>query len=1058
MQRAKLKNSEQLWKARLADAAARYPLRICFDSPEGVQAMGSNDALRQFIGELNELRLHAGSPNPKAIWRSADVAASGLPKPSPGTLRNVLDGNIVRAPAYETVYALVTGMRNHAAALNLVLNPQESDTGWWKKRHERLVRDLSSDEHPNMPVRRSAALSRLRPYVKAWDGSTPPTLADLSEGEIEGQNFFPWAFGDSYIPRPDIDEELQTTLQTPTSPFPFLLVYGERNAGKSASAWNAAQVALDPRTEVLVPRGGRALAEIAFIDDISSAVQAPALIWADGFSAGDMEHLTHEVLECLSGFAFVIVTISADDCGAILNAEGSQTLPVAREAFRNAYHAYIPYDLVMVDRWTSQQSTDPVRVSQAEPQADSRLMWIRLNSARQVSPEGMAIVRGAIDSRRAGLMRPLTRDELKQLFPSYLAQATRSSASDELFMAGMEWAQESTPGTAPMLECTTYPEEEHQPTWIASTAMAIEDAPWRLPEFIWPNLIEMANPKECLLIAYHADKFGELDYANDAYKKAATDREFCLLANLRRGEVNQRMGRISAAKDCFMSVINYGASREAGAAAYLIGRAFKEEGDAKNAVRYWMLSTELPGEMSLMAWFELGLHYILSFEREKAIAALDRDFSALNPVFPGTSLTTEFRASILLEFARNSSGGLRSRLEELEFLATEDEDNQAAIILDTLKDYIGSIDQPVKAQVPPEPTQVNSLLDEGRIHFRSLDHRRALQEFKMAAEAAEAAGRSDLRAEALYLAGNTARELDLLTEAKEHYAQSIECGDPYHSAQAALSLGAILHEEGDIPNAIQAWGKARKLELDDPETRAKASFNIGVASNEAGDYLSGRREFEAVLSDADSPSGLRARSAIMLAEISQDTDENVDVIDDYYQQALDVDDPKYSSIAAVMFGKWIYNRDGSCPKSEEIMRIASESSNLETRAEAAWWLGKILEERESFDEAISAYEVAISSGHVDWKPAGHLSLGLLYGTQGRKNLGMEHLRSAYVSSNIKYWPEAAYWMGMFYWWDGVHENRANLRNAKDMFQRTADSGVEPHATEAVKWLRRFGND
>jgi hypothetical protein len=206
-----------------------------------------------------------------------------------------------------------------------------------------------------------------------------------------------------------------------------------------------------------------------------------------------------------------------------------------------------------------------------------------------------------------------------------------------------------------------------------------------------------------------------------------------------------------------------------------------------------------------------------------------------------------------------------------------------------------------------------------------------------------------------------------------------------------------------------------------------------------------------------------------------------------------VDDPEYSPVAAVIFGKRVQAAEGSSRKAMELMRIASESANSEARGEGAWRLGCMLEEQRDFNGAISAYKIAIDTGSVDWKPAGNFSLGLLHSTQNRKNVGMVHLQAAYDSRHHEFGLEAAFWLGMLYWWDGTHENRAKLRNAEDMlrevmaageeseswapagnalgsvlvargdraaavgvWRQVAASGIEPHATQAQARLSESG--
>lgn len=55
-------------------------------------------------------------------------------------------------------------------------------------------------------------------------------------------------------------------------------------------------------------------------------------------------------------------------------------------------------------------------------------------------------------------------------------------------------------------------------------------------------------------------------------------------------------------------------------------------------------------------------------------------------------------------------------------------------------------------------------------------------------------------------------------------------------------------------------------------------------------------------------------------------------------------------------------------------------------------------------------------------------------------MGMRHLQAAYNSGHPEYRLEAAYWMGMFYWWDGTHGKGGELQNAAIMLRQVVDSG------------------
>ncbi|MEO3743102.1 tetratricopeptide repeat protein, partial [Plantactinospora sp. B5E13] len=348
--------------------------------------------------------------------------------------------------------------------------------------------------------------------------------------------------------------------------------------------------------------------------------------------------------------------------------------------------------------------------------------------------------------------------------------------------------------------------------------------------------------------------------------------------------------------------------------------------------------------------------------------------------------------------------------------------------------------------IEAQTTDVDVAMADSRRRCELGDLRGALEAFRGVA----ASGQPDLRAAALFEAGSVAMQMGLLEEAREAYEESILCAQPGHSAQAALSLGSLLWEKEarDAAGAIRAWTTAK--ELGDQATQAKASFNIGLAYHHAQNYRAAVSELQHAMRLSDS--GFQAKIAIMLAEVHQSMDTEAVIVDDYYYQALRVGDPHYSPMAAITLGSRIYSREGPSPEALKVTRLAFTSQNLEAQGEAAWQLGHMLEEREELDEAIKAYKTAIDTGHVDWAPAGHCALGLLHGTQNRTNMGMRHLRTAYDSRHPEYRLEAAYWMGMFYWWDGAHGKQGKLQNAVIMLRQVVNSGHPkwgPRASSAL---------
>ncbi|WFE63377.1 hypothetical protein [Micromonospora sp. WMMD714] len=981
----------------------------------------------RFVEELRELKRHAGSP---ALARIRRHTKNGW---GITTLHDLFAGKGKLAPNWELVDDVVQALTGCAREKNRELDPLLVDRGRWLKRHLLLQTELERTRSEESDHRK-----RLLDQFSVFpvDQMERPPFHTLRE-LIERWNGTPAPSAGLYLPRPDSDEELRLALATAVPPYPFLLVYGDEGVGKSTSAWTAIAETLGPETRVLVSRDASAITDFVRARDVPMTMTEQILIWTDGLTSPDLDGLSRETLELLAEKAFFVATISADECAAIVDAPRGYKSN-AKAALKRAYLVHLSWE-PEISEIVQTAGLNEAESELAELGADSHLAWIRLNTGRSQSPSGVAIVRAIIDFRRAGLMRPVLDEELIQIFPIYLAEIADIAVSDEIFAAGMAWAQRPAPNTPPMICSRIY---RGRPSWIISDQLRDDKASWKLPDTLWPVLVRILDPHECFYVAQEANEHGEFVYAKEALVKAATVPENAARATLLIGHVFEKLGDLSAAKVALMEVVESGASDEASAAAHRLGSIFRKEGDFGQAIEYWTLATQWSGASALLAWFELGHHYAKVGDREKAIAALDRDFS--NPLVSSLVLS----AKTLLSLLRASVSELQARLEEWE--AGGNSHGRNPDVVPALREYIKFAEsgegQTCRSEL--DPIDIDTAMAEGR-------RRRGMQDFPGALNFylhLAASEQLDFRAAALYEAGITAMDMGLIDRAMEAYEESVRCAQPYHSAQAALSLGSLLCEKEtpDFPGAIRAWTDAEKL--GDRETRAKAAFNIGVAYDVAHRYPEAVVKLQSAMDLADS--GFKARVALMLAQVHESMGSEYVIVDEFYYEAANVDESRFSLLAAVALAGRILEREGPVPEVERLARLAykeqvpCEEQDPEVRGKGAWLLGYILEAREDTDAAIRAYEAAIETRHADWATAANCSLGLLHGTQDRKHTGVKYLREAYRSGHPEHRLEAGFWIGMFYLWDGTHGKPGSLESALIMLREVAESGHPKWAKEA----------
>jgi tetratricopeptide (TPR) repeat protein len=851
-------------------------------------------AIRRFGEELRELRRAAGSPALRAIGERCPS------RPSPETLQKLFAGE--RPPRWELVREVVVAL--------------DADEAGWRRRYAELEHTLS-ELAARGSARRESLLAELGRLIQTHDGAVP-TLAAIATGFTPAD----------YVPRPDFDEEFRAALSLTGAPFPLLLVDGDDGA-----AWRGVEAAVDPAVEVLVPRDGKALADLADRDDVRSVLQIPVLVWADDLSPADLNLLTPERLDRLAEFAVVVATISAANRAELLGADG---FAVAKEAFRRAY--------------VLQLDTDTLRV--------------RLDVARSACPPALALVRIAIDARRAGLRRPLTDDILRRLFPFYL---TEIAPTDEQYERGLEWAV----GSGSPVDALLQP---HGRSWDVPEDLVEADSARPIPDHLWAELIDLATPEECDAIGHSARRHHALSYAVEAHRKAATVPQLAWRSHALRAVALREMGELAAAREA--STMVYEAARAAGAAdeatfvAYQLGTFAKEDGDAATAVEWWDKAARLNAQWSFHAYLALGVHYGVTHQYAKAIEYLDRDFSRADPDLAA-------RAATALAHVRSAHDGLPSA-------ATD-----------------------VDAQLAP----VFARRDAG-------DLRGALDAFR---EVAAATGDQRLRAAALHEAGCTAEELGETADARAAYEQSVSCGDKKYSTLAALNLGVLL-QGADPAGAVAAWTAA--ADLGDVTVTSEAALNIGLLhlnANNATDAIAAFKRAEAA-GDAHR----RAKAALLLAEIHKSLDADPTFVDADYRRAVAAGDDTLSPLAAVALGGRLYARDGATDEAVALLRVGIDSEDVDARAKGAFALGRLMEDRQEIVAAIDAYERAIATGHPDFAIAAESMLGQLYGTLERDDLALTHLRKAYESGHPKHSVEAAYYIGLIHQRDGEFRSAAPM--------------------------------
>lgn len=295
----------------------------------------------------------------------------------------------------------------------------------WRAQVSKLLRVAPSE----------GRLPRLSELTDAQLGVTPTryTLASIAP----------------YLARPEADAALDTLITRAGPPWPFILLFGNSKAGKSRTIVEAARRNWKS-VQVIAPKDGAALAELALLEPELPIDDAPALVWLDDLEAADLEQLTDAVFNALLDKAFVVATITASRYNDIQRT-GSEAPSTAKTALQRAECRELRFALTNDERMQAEQlypdenfdRSEKFDRSIGETLVGGEELCAKLRAGGTDNPAGQAIVHAAIDCVRAGIPNPVNETVIRHLFPLYLHRTRINlDPTTERFNLGMDWATE----------------------------------------------------------------------------------------------------------------------------------------------------------------------------------------------------------------------------------------------------------------------------------------------------------------------------------------------------------------------------------------------------------------------------------------------------------------------------------------------------------------------------------------------------------------------------------------------------------------------------------------
>lgn len=668
----------------------------------------------------------------------------------------------------------------------------------------------------------SAGLPRLSELGDDLLGATPTRYS------IEGNS--------PYVPRPTDDETIRSMLRQPGPPYPFVIVWGSTKAGKSRTLAEALRAAFGD-VVVVLPRDGRALAELARLGVSDIVDHRPAVVVLDDLDPAGLEALTAEVLDLIRGWAVIAATMTAQRRADVLKT-GSDVGTVARAALAAASGEYE----LTAEPPTGREKNEAVRLypgerfdgSVAETLVGARELISRYKASHDTNPAGCALIRAAIDVRRAGVTRPVTEAELRRLFPFYLPSIrTGMLPTTEHFTSGIEWATRPVASQVALLRQASGPQD--MPAWIifdhAVTADEGQGSYHRpIPDAIWPELIGMIPARDAFAVGMAAYAGGIIAAAIAAFRKGTTTEQVDAIpmAAFNLGVLLEGEGDVDGARIAYQTVIDSGPSPQASRAAFLLGSLLASQGDIDGAQAAFQTAID-SGHTDAASAAALRLSELLAHQG---------DFKAADAAYQAA---IDSRQAELAPLAGYFLGSI---------LGDEGDVDGA------LAAYQTAIDSGHADHAPQAARGLGRLLaGQGDV-----DGARAAFQLAIDSHHAEHSPGASIELGILL-----ARQGDFKC-ARAAYQLAIDSGSPEQALAAAINLGILLADHGDLDGARAAYQVA--IDSEQPQYALRATVDFGILLADHGDADGARAAFQIAIDSGHADQAPRAmyRLGILLAD------------------------------------------------------------------------------------------------------------------------------------------------------------------------------------------------
>lgn len=841
-----------------------------------------------------------------------------------------------------------------------------------------------------------------------------PTIADVGrQPEIDARTLGVERGGEDYVDRPDLEAQITATL----ADAPFLLVVGHPAAGKSRTLLEVLRREAGDRS-LIVPRDAEALNVLA--SRPIPVAPTGGVLWLDRLDELlKPPGLDLEVLRNL-GRQHPPIRIVATIQGKALNRldQGMGLLGYRpRALLSKARQVHVPEQLnntELAEALRKYPDLDPNdrRLGHYLVSGPTLEAMYRYGSDTPGADAGWAVMRAAVDWRRAGVESPVPESCLAELAASY-----PGGSIDEVgFAEGLAWAtglrehrvqairQAPSQGTGR----ERYYEPSRDLVGIADRAASVSSDP--IPESVWRQVagsqrVESGDLLAVMMNAGAEGLTGVVLQAAENIVHRGEDAECDGWAAFMHGQIDEAEERPADATRWYRKAIDVGGSAIGWARVSLAARLL-DDGDLEGSEELLGLADDPDPSLRRLATAVLG-----------SLRMRQGDFAAAEPLLVEVAASGDPQSS---SYARAHLGVMRITQPSTERAAKTspaghhgDRRGEARLLqglreaggllavdlaraglgwlrisqgdADEARDLFGAVGDSSDPglQALAQAGTGHLLLQEGRLD-------EAAEQFSAVAVARHPLGRcmAALGQAQLHQARG---EWD---EAASILGELTRSGHAEFAPMAADLLGDLLLERGDPDAAEGAYRQAIDSGHRDWSQMARIDLALLLETRaDAGGAAVAEDLLRTAVNSGHRENGPRA--ADLLGDLLLERGDYI-AAEVAYRQAIDSGHQNWSQIARIDLANLLTSRGESADheSAADLLRTVADSGHEHCAPQAADLLGDLLFHAERLQEAREEYQRAVDSGHPRWSPTATVDLGILDATEGMSAQALKRFSEA----------------------------------------------------------------